>query len=105
MSIDQILRIGRRAVRINVRAEPGPERAEIAAREQRVDQRESGIGTIPHGNRHRAIEQHDGRGIGPGEHFVSADTAPPGAVFDPAVHGHWSRQVGDEPLQTLFVRG
>ena len=28
-----------------------------------------------------------------------------GQRFDPAVHGHWSRQVGDEPLETLFVRG
>jgi len=26
-------------------------------------------------------------------------------VFDAAVHGHWSRQVGEVPLQTLFVRG
>ena len=41
----------------------------------------------------------------PGEHFYSADLLPEGAVFDPAVHGHWSRQVGPDPLQTLFVRG
>lgn len=41
----------------------------------------------------------------PGEHFYSADTLPAGAVFDPAVHGHWSRQVGLEPLVTAFVRG
>lgn len=40
----------------------------------------------------------------PGEHFYSSDTLPPGAVFDPSVHGHWSRQVGDAPLVTLFVR-
>jgi hypothetical protein len=40
-----------------------------------------------------------------GEHFYSADTLPQGAMFDPAIHGHWSRQVGDEPLVTLFVRG
>ena len=44
------------------------------------------------------------RRFGPGEHFYSADLLPEGATFDPAVHGHWSRQVGDEPLQTLFVR-
>ena len=30
---------------------------------------------------------------------------PQGATFDPAIHGHWSRQVGDDPLVTLFVRG
>ena len=30
---------------------------------------------------------------------------PEGATFDPAVHGHWSRQVGPDPLVTLFVRG
>jgi hypothetical protein len=39
-----------------------------------------------------------------GEHFHSADTLPEGASFDPAVHGHCSRQLGDEPLVTLFVR-
>ena len=41
----------------------------------------------------------------PGEHFYSVDVLPQGATFDPAVHGHWSRQVGDDPLVTLFVRG
>jgi len=41
----------------------------------------------------------------PGEHFYSADLLPEGATFDPAVHGHWSRQVGPDPLVTLFVRG
>jgi hypothetical protein len=45
------------------------------------------------------------RVFGPGEHFYSADTVPAGQVFDPQRHGHWSRQVGDEPLVTLFVRG
>ena len=40
----------------------------------------------------------------PGEHFHSADTLPAGAAFDAKLHGHWSRQVGDEPLVTLFVR-
>ena len=39
-----------------------------------------------------------------GEHFYSADTLPEGTTFDPTVHGHWSRQVGDEPLLTAFVR-
>ncbi|MEQ1804013.1 MAG: hypothetical protein ABL900_01425 [Burkholderiaceae bacterium] len=40
----------------------------------------------------------------PGEHFYSADVLPPGAAFDAAVHGHWSRQRGAEPLVTLFIR-
>lgn len=39
-----------------------------------------------------------------GEHFYSADLLPEGTVFDPEVHGHWSRQVGDVPLVTLFVK-
>jgi len=39
-----------------------------------------------------------------GEHFYSADTLPEGSSFDPDVHGHWSRQVGDRPLVTLFVK-
>ncbi len=40
----------------------------------------------------------------PGEHFYSIDLLPAGAAFDPQIHGHWSRQLGDEPLVTLFVR-
>jgi hypothetical protein len=51
------------------------------------------------------LQDGSSRVFGPGQHFYSADTLPAGAVFDPAVHGHWSRQVGDEPLVTLFVRG
>lgn len=45
------------------------------------------------------------RVFGPGQHFYSADLLPEGATFDPAVHGHWSRQLGPDPLVTLFVRG
>ncbi len=40
----------------------------------------------------------------PGEHFYSDDILPAGVTFDAAVHGHWSRQLGDQPLVTLFVR-
>jgi hypothetical protein len=40
----------------------------------------------------------------PGESFFSADVLPAGATFDARVHGHWSRQVGPDPLVTLFVR-
>lgn len=39
-----------------------------------------------------------------GQAFYSDDTLPVGAVFDASVHGHWSRQVGDEVLVTAFVR-
>ncbi|MET0312586.1 MAG: hypothetical protein ABW051_11095 [Burkholderiaceae bacterium] len=48
--------------------------------------------------------QEGSRVFGPGEHFYSADVLPEGAVFDANVHGHWSRQVGDEALVTVFVR-
>ena len=41
----------------------------------------------------------------PGDHFYSDDRLPEGASFDAAVHGHWSRQLGDAPLVTMFVRG
>jgi hypothetical protein len=44
------------------------------------------------------------RVFGPGQHFYSADTVPAGQAFDPAVHGHASRLLGDEPLVTAFVR-
>lgn len=45
------------------------------------------------------------RRFGPGQHFFSADTLPAGATFDPTLHGHRSRQAGEEPLVTMFVRG
>ena len=41
----------------------------------------------------------------PGQHFYSDDRLPAGASFDPRRHGHCSRQLGPEPLQTMFVRG
>jgi hypothetical protein len=44
------------------------------------------------------------RVFSPGEHFYSADRLPSGATFDATVHGHWSRQVGPDPLVTVFVR-
>lgn len=44
------------------------------------------------------------RSFKPGNHFFSADTLPEGASFDSNLHGHWSRQVGGEPLITMFVR-
>lgn len=44
------------------------------------------------------------RVFGPGQHFYSADTVPAGQAFDPEVHGHASRLLGDEPLVTAFVR-
>lgn len=51
------------------------------------------------------LQDGSSRTFGPGEHFHSADLLPEGAVFDPAVHGHWSRQTGSSPLVTLFIRG
>jgi hypothetical protein len=53
-----------------------------------------------------AIGLQDGslRVFKPGEHFYSADVLPAGATFDATVHGHWSRQLGDDPLITLFVQ-
>ncbi len=45
------------------------------------------------------------RVFGPGDHFYSADTLPAGVEFDPALHGHRSRQLGDAPLTTAFVKG
>ena len=52
------------------------------------------------------IGLHDGdsRIFKPGEHIYSAELVPPNQTFDPAVHGHWSRQVGPDELVTLFLR-
>jgi hypothetical protein len=50
------------------------------------------------------LQDGSSRVFGPGEHFFSADTLPPGAQFDPKIHGHWSAQRGDNPLVTLFVK-
>lgn len=51
------------------------------------------------------LQDGSSRVFSPGEHFYSADLLPQDATFDPAVHGHWSRQAGPDPLVTLFVRG
>ena len=51
------------------------------------------------------LQDGSSRVFAPGQHFYSADLLPAGASFDPRLHGHWSRQVGDEPLVTLFLRG
>lgn len=51
------------------------------------------------------LQDGSSRIFAPGQHFYSADVLPQGATFDPAVHGHWSRQVGTDALVTLFVRG
>ena len=51
-----------------------------------------------------SLQDGSSRVFGPGEHFHSSDTLPPGASFDPQRHGHRSRQVGSQPLVTLFVR-
>ncbi|QHE75836.1 hypothetical protein F9Z44_07070 [Hydrogenophaga sp. PBL-H3] len=50
------------------------------------------------------LQDGSSRTFGAGDHFYSADTLPAGASFDASVHGHWSRQVGDEPLVTAFVK-
>jgi hypothetical protein len=51
------------------------------------------------------LQDGSSRAFAAGQHFYSADLLPPGATFDARVHGHWSRQVGAEPLHTLFLRG
>ncbi len=50
------------------------------------------------------LQDGSSRVFGAGQHFYSADTLPEGAVFDPQLHGHWSRQVGPDALVTAFVR-
>jgi hypothetical protein len=39
-----------------------------------------------------------------GDYFFCADVLPAGATFDPKIHGHRSRQCGDEVLQTMFIK-
>lgn len=43
--------------------------------------------------------------FGPGDHLYAIDILPAGVNFDPQIHGHDSRQVGDEPVVTALVRG
>jgi hypothetical protein len=40
-----------------------------------------------------------------GDVLYATDVTPPGRVFDPKVHGHNSRTVGDEPVVAVLVRG
>ena len=59
---------------------------------------------ILQGQMESGLQDGSSKVFGPGQHFFSTDLLPEGAVFDPAVHGHWSRQLGQEPLVTVFVR-
>ncbi|MCO6504172.1 MAG: hypothetical protein J6568_01970 [Snodgrassella sp.] len=43
------------------------------------------------------------RRFGPGDYFYSADTLPENVNFDPSIHGHCSRLIGNLPLITAFV--
>ena len=52
-----------------------------------------------------SLQDGSARVFRPGEHFYSADVLPAGQTFDATLHGHWSRQVGPDPLVTLFVKG
>ena len=51
------------------------------------------------------LQDGSSRVLKPGDHCYAADVLPPGATFDPKVHGHWSAQHGANALVTLFVRG
>jgi len=59
---------------------------------------------ILQGQREIGLQDGSSKVFGPGQHFFSADVLPEGEVFDPEVHGHWSRQVGEHELITAFVR-
>lgn len=50
------------------------------------------------------LQDGSSRIFNPGEHFYSADRLPDRTTFDVTLHGHWSAQVGDEALVTLFIR-
>ena len=50
------------------------------------------------------LQDGSARVFGAGEHFFSSDTLPAGTAFRSDWHGHASRQVGDSPLVTAFVR-
>ncbi len=50
------------------------------------------------------LQDGSSRLFGPGQHFFSADVLPAGATFDASLHGHCSRQLGEQPLVTAFVR-
>lgn len=59
---------------------------------------------ILQGSMEIGLQDGSSRSFGPGQHFFSDDRLPVGATFDANVHGHWSRQVGSDPLVTAFVR-
>jgi hypothetical protein len=50
------------------------------------------------------LQDGSSRDFAAGQHFYSADTLPVGAIFNAGLHGHCSRQMGNEPLTTVFVR-
>lgn len=64
----------------------------------------SGSSSSPEKWRSIGLQDGSSRVLEPGDHCYAADVLPPGATFDPKVHGHWSAQRGANALVTLFVR-
>ncbi len=50
------------------------------------------------------LQDGSSRNFRAGDHFYSTDLLPANVTFDPEVHGHWSCQVGEQALTTLFVK-
>ncbi|RVC73630.1 hypothetical protein EN766_20365 [Mesorhizobium sp. M2A.F.Ca.ET.046.02.1.1] len=50
-----------------------------------------------------SLQDGSSRAFKPGDCFFAENLLPEGAEFDSAIHGHTSRQVGPDPLVTLFV--
>lgn len=50
-----------------------------------------------------ALQDGSSRLFKPGDCFFAENLLPAGAEFDRGIHGHKSRQVGPDPLVTLFV--
>ena len=44
------------------------------------------------------------RDFGPGDAFIAADQVPDGQAFDPLLHGHRAKVVGDQPLEAVHIK-
>jgi hypothetical protein len=69
---------------------------QIAGLGQRVDERERGFRSVHHGDRHCAVQRHDGRGLHPLEHIVEPDDLRPVRLFGA---GRLTMQRRDRRLQ------
>jgi hypothetical protein len=59
---------------------------------------------IQHGTLRIGLRNGETRDFSEGQAFIAADRVPEGRPFDPALHGHTARVIGESTLQAIHIK-